>query len=194
MRKFVELLKRDYKLDGISLKNKEIPEFIIYGGKDNFRLNKLWTIKGFANQAFLISYRTKYDVEVSGTGGMSYLTDQSSENHMSIILKSPITIPDLLIRPRTVTDFISDPLFKNDTKLQGELRFNLKYILESNSNPNNVPFLKNLDFLDKINGQKHLWIETKDSHFTWHFQNGLKLNNLKAILEIAEYIDQKICV
>jgi len=192
LRKFINILKKKYNIEEISSRKVKIPNFLIYGGKYNFKLNKLWTIKNFTNPTYLVSYKTKYNIEITGTGAMSYLTEEADENHMSMIVKSPVLLPDLVIRPRNITDLISDPILRKRKRLNGELKFNLKFILELNNKAEDLSFLRRLGLIDKIYNQKYFWMEIKDSHFTFHFQNGIKLKNLLAILEITELINHNI--
>ena len=159
--------------------------FKTFGG-GSFRINKLWEIGSFNCPAYLISYRTLYDVEISGTGGMSYLTSHSHENHTTIILKPSRFIPDLIVRPRVFRDFIADPFFRIGKNLKNNFRFNLKYVIEVEKDSEEIELLANQEINSKLLEQKHFWIEFLDNRITFHFQNGRTLKNFARTLEIAE--------
>ncbi|HVZ97077.1 MAG TPA: hypothetical protein VG847_09400, partial [Chitinophagaceae bacterium] len=134
--------------------------------------------------------RNSYAVDVMNNYTF-FETNHISGRYLVILIESKIELPDLIIRPSTMADKVSNLLLHFDIKLDNRPKFNAEYILESGATKPVCESLLTPELTSVIEKQKDFCLEIRESRILIKYQHEMQLEesmNLLAIGKLLDYI------
>jgi hypothetical protein len=126
-------LKTEYELIPDRNIGIDFSMFSLFEKGDNFKINYKWKVDTDKEPIFIISYNNSYRLNIVKSG-LEPKIHSNDFRYFSFYCFLGINIPDLIIKPSTLADKVSNLFLNFDIKLNNRTKFNRKYILESTSN------------------------------------------------------------
>ena len=190
--KLIKDIKKVYNVEVFNDKSKNLTDFNQFNKGNLFKHLFTWKLNDFNNDIFLLSIQNSYEIELSGTGGMSYLTGDQPNRYISIVIESKVNLPNLILKPTNLQDVVSNFFLKFDRKISGEREFNNKYILETESNSEFLNELFSQSLILLLNKQKNFHMEINNSLILLKFEKEINQKDNKTLFKIAEIIDENL--
>lgn len=122
------------------------------------------------------------------TGNPGVNIDQRSKYH-AILIQLETDIPNLIIRPSSIREKITNFFLNFDVKLDNRNEFNNEYILESNANKLVIEKILSNSFTDNLLKYKDLCIEFNSNTILLKFEKELNPEDSIKLVEIAKIIE-----
>jgi hypothetical protein len=184
-------VRKHYNILPINNLRFDLSEFIIIKKGKYFHYLYTWKFLDSFNKMYLCSFRNSYETE-----GMNayyfFEIDHVSGRYLGLLLESKVELPDLIIRPSTISDRVSNLFLGFDIKLDNRRKFNTNYILESNATKEECSNFLIETLTSLIEKEINFYLEIKDAKIFLKFEQEMQLQNTMSLIEIGLLIDEII--
>lgn len=98
-RQILKILKKQFQLELVQGIKIDLSKYSIIEKGSMLKIMSIWKLKEFNFEAYLLTLRKHYNIQVAGTFGESMVPREIRSEHGEIILKSELKLPELIIRP-----------------------------------------------------------------------------------------------
>ncbi len=151
-----------------------------------------WKLTEFDLNAYLLSIRNSYKIEISGTAGESMIETDIENKHNAVVIMTELKLPELIIRPAYFKEKLANLFLNFDKKLSGRTEFNKKYILESSTHQTELEKIITHKLTNELIKVDRFSLEFKENSILLKFEKEFNKEDSVNLIKLGKIIETEI--
>lgn len=191
-KQILNFLKKEFQIEVAKGIRFDLSKYSIIEKGKFLKNTYSWKLTEFDLNAYLLSIRNSYKIEISGTAGESMIETDIESKHNAVVIMTELKLPELIIRPAYFKEKLANLFLNFDKKLSGRTEFNKKYILESSTHQTELEKIITQKLTNELIKVDRFSLEFQDNSILLKFEKEFNKEDSVNLIKLGKIIETEI--